>query len=624
MDIKAMAKSKRSHTRRHQPRKQPHPSKTPAPSSSSSASADSVDPKLAKKEGERKRAVQPLSLPSNWDQYEDEGSDDGQQVAELSIDSGSGEPSRLTDSKAKAVPDEVKPKSKGANFGELITQAKESRSSYAPSFHDTLPVYYNMKLKKFYSNFFSCLESERDTASFTYVMLTLVLLDFYQGLGPMLSIRGESILSWEGGDDFLADEEATTTQELRAEIVWMRRNEGLFGFNEKRAWREALASWAHLHFYWDALKMGSYGPDINFPQSRETGVCCSGLWGLRTPVSVAPFLRLDLQDLSKQLAKVDLAKRLFIEPDLLHPELEASATLFYYTCNPTPVADGRCGMPGQMVEPWKDASSGLGWTSGRYMHYVGDLSEVAVCAQGANESDHEMLLEKSKKQKRARVPETFDELLSLYLEEEQNAEQDRDEDQEDANSLTAAISTSSPDPACAANVTDSKLDDIVFQDAREPSSVTLVTKKDSKPSSAFESAAAEAELDMLLNSFSKTKLFDPSAPDSEVATYKKQHETPLPSRENPSPDIPITSSLDDALDNLLEETSKQDCKGSLSQSTEIKAASFELASSTSSLHPSSKSKVLEDFDSWVDLEGNIPDGLQPNLEVPIDSQKNSA
>lgn len=433
MDIKAMAKSKRSHTRHHQPRKLPHPSKTPAPSSSS-ASADSVDPKLAKKEGERKRAVQPPSLPSNWDRYEDEGSDDGQQVAELWIDSGSGEPSRLTDSKAKAVPDEVKPKSKGANFGELITQAKESRSSYAPSFHDTLP-------------------------------------DFYQGLGPMLSIRGESILSWEGGDDFLADEEATTTQE-------------------------------------------------------------------------APFLRLDLQDLSEQLVKVDLAKRLFIGPDLLHPELRA---------------------------------------------------------QGANELDHEMLLEKSEKQTRARVPETFDELLSLYLEEEQNAEQERDEDEGGANSLTATISTSSPDPACAANVTDSKLDDIVFQDAREPSSVTLVTEKDSKRSSAFESAAAEAELDMLLNSFSETKLFDPSATDSEVDIYKKQHETPLPSRENPSLDIPITSSLDDAVDNLLEETSKQDRKGSLSQSTEMKATSFELPSSTSSSDPSSKSKVLEDFDSWFDM-----------------------
>lgn len=434
MDIKAMAKSKRSHTRHHQPRKHPHPSKTPAPSSSTSASADSVDPKLAKKEGrERKRAVQPPSLPSNWDRYEDEGSDDGQQVAELSIDSGSGELSRLTDSKAKAVPGEVKPKSKGANFSELIAQAKESRSSYPPSFHDTLP-------------------------------------DFYQGLGPMLSIRGESILSWEGGDDFLADEEATTTQE-------------------------------------------------------------------------APFLRLDLQDLAEQLAKVDLAKRLFIEPDLLPPELHA---------------------------------------------------------QEANESDHEMLSEKSEKRKKARVPETFDELLSLYLDEEQNAEQERDEDEEDAKSLTAAISTCSPGTACAANLTDSKLDDIVFQDARETSSVTLVPEKDSKPFSAFESAAAEAELDMLLNSFSETKLFDPSATDSKVTTYKNQHETPLPSRENPSLDIPITSSLDDAFDNLLEETSKQDHKGSLSQSTEIKATCFELPSSTSSLHPSSKSKVLEDFDSWFD------------------------
>ena len=58
------------------------------------------------------------------------------------------------------------------------------------------------------------MEREHDMISFTYVILTSVLSDFCQGLGPLLSVRGESILSWEGGDDFLADEEATTTQEV--------------------------------------------------------------------------------------------------------------------------------------------------------------------------------------------------------------------------------------------------------------------------------------------------------------------------------------------------------------------------------------------------------------------------
>jgi len=219
-------------------------------------------------------------------------------------------------------------------------------------------------------------------------------------------------------------------------------------------------------------------------------------------------------------------------------------------------------------------------------------------AREANESDHEMLLDKSEKQKKVRVPETFDELLSLYLEEEQNAEQD--EDKEDGKSVTAASSTSSLDQDCLANMAGSKLDDIVFQDGRETSSITLVTEKDSKSSSVFEAAAAEADLDMLLNSFSETKLLDPSASESEVATSKKQPETRLPSREDSSLDIPITNSLDDALDNLLEETSTQDHKGSLSHSTEIKTTSFEFPSSTSSSHPSSKSKVLEDFDSWFD------------------------
>lgn len=416
MDIKAMAKSKRSHTRQNQPRKHIHLSKTLAASSPST----SGNPNAEKKEGrERKREVkaETPSLPSNWDRYEDEVEEED--AVELPIDSNSDERSRLADSNV------VKPKSKGANLGDLIAQAKESRSSYSPSFHDTLP-------------------------------------DFYQGLGPLLSVKGESILSWEGGDDFLADDEATSTQE-------------------------------------------------------------------------ASFLSLDLQDLAKQLAKVDLAKRLFIEADLLPPELRG---------------------------------------------------------QEADESHYQTFFERSERQKKIRVPETFDELLSLYLEEEQNAEQEKDEG-------TDGLMSSS----LQAHAKDNILHEVGSLDDREPSLVTHVTEKYSKPSSEFEATAAEEELDMLLNSFSETKPFGSSAIQSDIATSTKLHTTPTSSvAENSCVGIPVTSSLDDALDNLLEETSKQDNKDGLSQSTVVKATSFHLpsSSSSSSSHPSSKSKVLDDFDSWFD------------------------
>jgi len=41
-------------------------------------------------------------------------------------------------------------------------------------------------------------------------------------------------------------------------------------------------------------------------------------------------LRLDLQDLTEQLAKIDLAERLFIEPDLLPPELVFSIFIIIF------------------------------------------------------------------------------------------------------------------------------------------------------------------------------------------------------------------------------------------------------------------------------------------------------
>lgn len=130
-----MAKSKRSHTQHHQPKKPPKTT-----SSSSSATSTST---AAKKDGrERKKASLPTpSLPSNWDRYEDENLEDEIEVVRFHSDSY--QPSPLADSESKSAVDVdidvFKPKSKGADFRDLIAQAKESRSYYSPSFDDKLP-----------------------------------------------------------------------------------------------------------------------------------------------------------------------------------------------------------------------------------------------------------------------------------------------------------------------------------------------------------------------------------------------------------------------------------------------------------------------------------------------------
>ncbi|XP_074276089.1 protein ECERIFERUM 16 [Silene latifolia] len=184
MDVKSMAKSKRSHTQHNQPRKPHHPPKlTPSTNNSSN---------LNKENKEKIKVVdKKASLPSNWDRYDDNIVEEEEQE-EIPID-------------------DIKPKSKGADFRYLIAQAKESKQLFSPSFGHTLD-------------------------------------GLYQGLTPMLDVKSEGIPSWVLDDDFLLENEATTSEE-------------------------------------------------------------------------APNFSLDLKALSEELAKADLARRLFIEPDLLPPEL---------------------------------------------------------------------------------------------------------------------------------------------------------------------------------------------------------------------------------------------------------------------------------------------------------------
>lgn len=126
-----------------------------------------------------------------------------------------------------------------------------------------------------------------------------------------------------------------------------------------------------------------------------------------------------------------------------------------------------------------------------------------------------------------------------------------------------------------------------------------------KKLSTFEAAAAEEELDMLLDSLSETKkIANPSDISSNNAFPVFQQEasmapSPLskhvPDSSKPSP---VIGHLDDALDDLLEETSNVMNQDSLSQSLGGKSVLGIVQSSSS--HAGTKSQVLDDFDSWLD------------------------
>lgn len=108
----------------------------------------------------------------------------------------------------------------------------------------------------------------------------------------------------------------------------------------------------------------------------------------------------------------------------------------------------------------------------------------------------------------------------------------------------------------------------------------------------FEATAAEAELDMLLDSFNNTRFADSSSSkfgNSSVSQQTSSTAPPQLSRKGPdlSKSASVTASFDDVLDGLLEETSNLMNGSGLSQPQETSQSV-------------KKSKILDDFDSWLD------------------------
>ncbi|KAK2969377.1 hypothetical protein RJ640_028766 [Escallonia rubra] len=160
MDTKALAKSKRAHSQHHSKKHHPNPTSKPPPVGSAGATA-------TKKPAAGKQIKEKPRLPSNWDRYEEE------------YDLGTEIPVEGS-STASQHSDVVVPKSKGADYGYLISEAKSqmgSSSDVFPAFDD-------------------------------------VFTDFNQGLGSLLSVRGKSTLSWTEGGNFVVENKATASNKV--------------------------------------------------------------------------------------------------------------------------------------------------------------------------------------------------------------------------------------------------------------------------------------------------------------------------------------------------------------------------------------------------------------------------
>lgn len=400
MDAKALAKSKRAHSLHH---KKKHPThqglKAPSAGSDEKKAAGKQEKERPQKShGQQTKERIPhnqssKTLPSNWDRYDEE--------LDLASEEAHASSSQPTES--------VVPKSKGADYAYLISEAKaQSQLQYSDS-SDVLPLF---------DDFIS---------------------DFTQDFGPMLAAKGQSILSWIADDSFEFESKASVNTE-------------------------------------------------------------------------APFLSINLNALTEQLAKAKLSERLYLQSDVLPLELLDDAH---------------------------------------------------------DEEQHDHQTNAS-----AAETNTISSSLAYNLGVNKNVQQ---HGEAGSSSITAT-------------------GDFLVQTSEEESnpvkehSVEMLQSQEINRSNAppmFEAASAEAELDMLLNSFSETSILESSGasltgtpPTAEASVESMKKGTHMVKT------VLNPANIDDAIDNLLEETSiVEDEKISL-----VTKANSE----------TSKSRILDDFDSWLD------------------------
>ncbi|XP_018510589.1 uncharacterized protein LOC103839198 isoform X3 [Brassica rapa] len=360
MDTKALAKSKRAHTQHHT--KKSHPLHKP-------------------KAGQVNQTKSPVqsALPSNQDRYDDE--------PDLGLSTN--QPA-----------DVIVPKSKGADYLHLISEAKAESHSKIENDSD-------------------CLSSLDD----------LLHDEFSRVVGSMISARGEGVLSWMDDDNFVVEEDGSASNH-----------------------------------------------------------------------EVPGFLSLDLNALETMLEKVEVHERLYIEADLLLPELCTSQVNRDKELNCSHTSQDAEAVTTRLNEPVQRESSGK-------------IDPVVTQGESSALKDIQIL-------------------------------------------------TQQPDKSSAI---ESDLDFLLDSFSEEPKPVASASSTSSQNPSVQRSSAFETELDSLLSSHGGGE--------------------PLHRPANPSDQKLTTTGFDDMLDDLLESTSV---------ATKPQENQTPLSSTVG------KSKVIEEFDSWLD------------------------
>ncbi|MBA0669548.1 hypothetical protein Goklo_029697 [Gossypium klotzschianum] len=255
-----------------------------------------------------------------------------------------------------------------------------------------------------------------------------------------------------------------------------------------------------------------------------------------TATPEASFLSLNLHALAEQLEKVDLSKRLFIEEDLLPPDLRSERSMVKNDQEPD------------------------------QMQAAPDRKEAIKITEGPTPND---------------LP--------------------------GSKAIDATLSNSGLDLMAEVQSVSISSQNSESSESRAPDNLNFTTASNKKVPK-FEAAAAEAKLDMLLNSFNETKLLDASNLSSEkpssIGSLKASNldsllddllqETSTVNRGiDSSKTAAVNSTSEDLLDDLLQETSSKIVDAKLGSDNNVR-------SSSSSSQPVSKSKILNDFDSWLD------------------------
>ncbi|KDP24072.1 hypothetical protein JCGZ_25729 [Jatropha curcas] len=282
----------------------------------------------------------------------------------------------------------------------------------------------------------------------------------------------------------------------------------------------------------------SWTGDDNFVVEDET-----------TAIPEASFFSLNLNALAEQLAKVDISKRLYIEEDLLPPELTDNRS------------KASCGPESDQMQ----------------------TSETEATSMVAERLAFRDISGKNK------VANKNTEVISS---------------ESTANRYSNLIS---PNQGLD-RLNQAKGDQYSSRDSKFSESKSQKSQADSKKKlSTFEAAAAEAELDMLLDSFSETNFLDSSAGLKSSSFPVSQKEAPVvmpqftrnTSSSTSLETTAVAAKLDDVLDGLLDETTNLSNQNSSCQLGKVTVTHNEIKSSSSS-QPVTKSIVLDDFDSWLD------------------------